>query len=288
MQVAGAPESQEASATRTSLIDSHVHIWDPGVLDYSWLEGDLDRAYLPAEYHAGSPSTTGVIFVEAGADDGISESHWVQSLDWPQLLGIVANAPLERGSAVAADIADLRSLGKTVGIRRLLQDEPLSFFEDPGLLEGLRALAAAGLPFDACIRHHQLPALTTLLGKVPELRVVLDHLAKPPVADGDDGTWERHLRLLAGLPQVSVKLSGLPPEMADDQSLPSVQPWLEIALDAFGAERAMVASDWPVSAATTRKVSPGEWISLVLDELGASDPERESLSWRTTAGFYGV
>jgi L-fuconolactonase len=175
-----------------------------------------------------------------------------------------------------------------VGVRRLLQDEPLEFFEDPGLLEGLRALAASGLPFDACIRHHQLPALTTLLGKVPDLRVVLDHLAKPPVAEGDDGTWERNLRLLAGLPQVSVKLSGMPPEFSGDQVLADARPWLEVTLDAFGADRSMVASDWPVSAVTAQKVLPGEWISMVLDDLGANDAERESLAWRTASTFYGV
>ena len=91
---------------------------------------------------------------------------------------------------------------------------------------------------------------------------MLDHLAKPPVATGDDGTWERNLRALAAMPQVSVKLSGMPPELRDDQDLPSaVRPWLEIALDAFGADRAMVGSDWPISAMLPRRLAPGEWLS---------------------------
>jgi L-fuconolactonase len=176
-----------------------------------------------------------------------------------------------------------------VGIRRILQDEPLSFFDHPGLLEGLRALAPTGLPFDACIRHHQLPALIALLEKVPELPVVLDHLAKPPVASGDDGSWERALRRLAALPQVSVKLSGMPPELRDDQELRSAcRPWLEVALDAFGADRAMVGSDWPVSAMLPRRLTPGDWLSMVLDELAPSTAEREQLAWRTAARFYDV
>lgn len=282
---AGAADHNDAAR----LIDSHVHIWDPTVLEYSWLEGELDRPYLPAEYRAGASATTGVIFVEAGPSSRTGEVAWAESLGWPELLGVVAHAPLEKGSGVATELASLREAGRTVGIRRMLQDEPLSFFDDPGLVEGLRALADAGLPFDACIRHHQLAALTALLAKVPELPVVLDHLAKPPVATGDDGTWERNLRALAALPQVSVKLSGMPPELRDDQELlSSTRPWLEVALDAFGADRAMVGSDWPVSAMSPRRLGPGQWLSMVLDELVASSAEREQLSWRTASRFYGV
>jgi L-fuconolactonase len=271
------------------LIDSHVHIWDPTALEYSWLEGELDRPYLPADYRAGAPATTGVIFVEAGPSSKTGEVAWAESLGWPELLGVVASAPLEQGSGVVTELAALRDAGRTVGIRRMLQDEPLSFFDHPGLLEGLRTLAAAGLPFDACIRHHQLSALTTLVAKVPDLPVVLDHLAKPPVATGDDGTWERNLRALAALPQVSVKLSGMPPELRDDQEwVSATRPSLEVALEAFGADRAMVGSDWPVSALAPRRLPPGRWLSMVLDELAASPAEREQLSWRTASRFYGV
>jgi L-fuconolactonase len=275
--------------TAARLIDSHVHIWDPTELEYSWLHGELDRPYLPADYRAGAPDTTGVIFVEAGPLDKAGEVAWAESLGWPELLGVVAHAPLEKGSGVAVELAAVREAGPTVGIRRMLQDEPLSFFDHPGLLEGLRVLARSGLPFDACIRHHQVAALTALIAKVPELPVVLDHLAKPPVATGDDGTWERDLRALAALPQVSVKLSGMPPELRDDQELSAAtRPWLEVALDAFGADRAMVGSDWPVSAMLPRRFAPGRWLAMVLDELAASPAEREQLSWRTASRFYGV
>ena len=119
------------------LIDSHVHIWDPTVLEYSWLDGELDRPYLPAEYQAGAPATTGVIFVEAGPVGKADEVAWAESLGWPELLGVVAHAPLEQGRGVVTELAALREAGGTVGIRRLLQDEPLSFFENPGFARGL-------------------------------------------------------------------------------------------------------------------------------------------------------
>ena len=90
---------------KARLIDSHVHIWDPTVLEYSWLHGELDRPYLPAEYRAGAPAVTGVIFVEAGPASKTGEVAWAESLGWPELLGVVAHAPLEQGSGVVKEIS---------------------------------------------------------------------------------------------------------------------------------------------------------------------------------------
>lgn len=272
-----------------TLIDSHVHVWDPTVNAYDWLSGDFDRAYLPPEYRADAPDATGVVFVQAGALDGLGEARWVASLDWPQLLGIVAHAPLEHGESVAGHLDQLQRIDRVVGVRRLLQDAPLALFEDPGLLAGLRALAARGLPFDACVRHAQLPALTSLLLQVPELRVVLDHLGKPPVATGDDGRWERDIRALAALPQLRVKLSGLAPESSPTRPVRGqAHAWLLTALDAFGAERCMVGSDWPVSAVSSSGEAPGRWLANVLEDTGASAVEREWLGWRSASEFYGL
>lgn len=271
------------------MIDSHVHIWDPSVLEYDWLSGDLDRRFMPDEYHAVAPDTNGVVFVQAGAADGLAEASWVASLEWRGLLGIVAQAPLEQGSAVRAYLEQVGAIDRVVGVRRLLQDEPLAFFEHPGLLAGLRTLGATGLTFDACVRTAQLPALVSLLSKFPELPVVLDHLGKPPVASGDDGGWERNVRELAALPQVMVKLSGIAPEASASQGVrEQAKPWLDVALDAFGAQRCMIGSDWPVSATTTHAIGPREWLFDVLDELGASSAEREYLSWRSSADFYSL
>ena len=266
-----------------------MHVWDPGANEYGWQRGELDRAYLPAEYRVGATQTTGVIFVEANADDSVAEASWVAGLAWPELLGIVAHAPLEVGAAVSGHLDRLDETRKVVGIRRQLQDDPLAIFEHPGLLAGLRVLAAAGRPFDACVRHRQLPALTALLARVPDLAVVLDHLGKPPVAQGDDGTWARNLAALAALPQVRVKLSGVAPEGSPDRPIrEQAKDWLLTALDLFGPERCMVGSDWPVSAISAPREAPGEWLAHVLSDAGASDGDRDWLSWRTASSFYRV
>jgi L-fuconolactonase len=273
----------------TPLIDSHVHVWDPAVNDYAWLSGELERAYLPDEYRRDAAQTTGVIFVEANAGDNVAEAQWVARLPWPELVGIVAQAPLELGAAVAPMLARLQQVDKVVGIRRQLQDEPIAFFDDPGLLAGLRVLETSGLPFDACVVHEQLPALTALLSQVPDLPVVLDHLAKPPVAAGDDGTWARDLRALAALPQVRVKLSGVAPEGSPDRPVrEQARSWLLTAWDVFGPERCMLGSDWPVSAISPPPETPGDWLDHVLDDVAAGDGDRDWLSWRTASIFYGV
>lgn len=271
------------------LIDSHVHVWDPTALDYGWLSGELDRACLPDDYRAGAPRTTGVIFVEANAVDSVAEASWVAGLPWPELLGIVAHAPLELGAAVWDHLDRLDETGKVVGIRRQVQDEPLAFLDHPGLLEGLRVLEAAGRPFDACVRHGQLPALTDLLARVPDLAVVLDHLGKPPVALGDDGAWAHNLAALAALPRVRVKLSGIAPEGAPDRAVrEQARSWLVTALELFGPERCMLGSDWPVSAISPPRETAGEWLEHVVSDLGASDGDRDWLTWRTASAFYGV
>jgi L-fuconolactonase len=230
-----------------------------------------------------------MIFVEAGCDDGLAEANWVASLDWPERVGIVAQADLTRGDAVAARLDELAAVDGVVGIRWNLQDDPLESFDSPDLVAGLRQVAARELTFDACVRHHQLPALRTLVARVPELLVVLDHLGKPDAARAPSREWQSDLLSLAALPNVSIKLSGVPPEADPRRAIePQAGPVLEAAIDAFGPARCMIGSDWPVSAVTAHGIGPGEWFDVVFSSLGASEGEKAQLGWRTASEFYGV
>lgn len=270
------------------MIDSHVHVWDPARNEYAWLSGELDRAYLPAELEAGHERTTRFVFVQADAADGLREAHWVDSLDWPRLAGIVAFAPVERTDALEGHLAELRRIDRVVGVRRLLQDEPLDFFDSVALTTGLGAVAAAGFTFDACIRAHQLASLIRLLDRVPELDVVLDHLGKPQIGDGVDEVWLRDLRILAENPRVHLKLSGLAPE--SDPRRPVLEqalPVVEAAVELFGDGRCMIGSDWPVSSSTPQRLPIGEWFGI-LDALAERGHDRELLASSTAIRFYGL
>lgn len=281
------------------LVDAHIHVWDVKARHHDWLQNEpaLNRTFTPAAPELGAAGVTAAIFVEASCreNEALDEAIWVQHLadsgQWPALAGIVAQASLERGSSTRRLLDRLALLPRVVGVRRLLQDETPAFLDNPQFLDGLREVARAGLVFDACIRHHQLPALTRLLAKIPDLRVVLDHLAKPPVGSQSLEPWASDLHGLAALPNVAVKLSGLSPESDQSQPLePQALPYLRVALDAFGADRCMIGSDWPVSmtGAQETETSYAGWFDMVLERTGASVHEKESLAWKSAARAYAL
>lgn len=274
-------------------IDAHVHVWDTARLTYSWLRDAplLDRPRLPIDLTVETGER--VVFVQASADDGAAEAAWVQSLSagWPSLAGIVAFAPVEE-TTLAETLDELSTLPLVVGVRRLLQDEEAGFIASKELVTGLRMLADRHIPFDACVRWHQLQELVSTVELVPESSVVLDHLGKPPVAAGLSSEagrqWLHALQQLAKLPRVTVKLSGLAPEADPNRDvIEQVVPFLDVALDVFGAERCMYGSDWPVSAATPHRLSNRVWRETV-----ASRVSRESDRWYvlegTAAAFYSI
>lgn len=252
------------------LIDSHVHVWDPDVLSYEWLVGtDVNRPMLPAAYRREGVAVSGAIFVEAADDlnDPLIEARWVAGLQWPELRAIVARADLAAQPVrVAAQLEALATVPLVVGVRHLLQDLPTRDFHS--ISDGLRELAARGGTFDACIRHAQLPALMALLRPVPGLTVVLDHVGKPPIDDGIDSTagsaWAKSLAALAARPGTFVKLSGIAAESRDRDAFERhVDAFLAHALDVFGPDRSMIASDWPVSAKFGVGGLFSEWVDRV-------------------------
>jgi L-fuconolactonase len=221
------------------------------------------------------------VFVEVAADPGqyLQEASFVagQAERDPRIMGMVVHAPLERGAAVTPDLEKLAAHRETRAIRRLLQDEPdAGFCLQPGFIEGVKLVARFDLAFDICIRHHQLASAIRLVQRCPEVRFVLDHIAKPAIRDGLLDPWRAQIRELAALPNVHCKLSGVITE-ADHANWTRAQlrPYLDHAIACFGFERVMFASDWPVSEQTHRYA---EWVAI-LDEVtaGCSPDERRRL-----------
>jgi len=281
----------------TGIVDAHAHVWDTTRLDYPWLAGFdvLDRPRLPAELDRADGRVTAAIFVQAGCVNAqaLDEARWVSGLgeDWPELEAIVAAADLLEPETLDTHLDALDEIGGVVGIRHLLQGESPAVFSDPSLLEGLRTLAARGLTFDACITHSQLPDLLTLLGQVPELDVVLDHLGKPPVDAGIDTeagrAWARGITELAALPRVNVKLSGLSAEASGTETFTAhADAFIEHAVSAFGVSRSMLGSDWPVSRYLGAGGTFADWIDRVHRVTGATGSEREQLDRGTALRFY--
>lgn len=274
------------------ILDSHVHFWDPNARRYAWLDAHpaLERRFGPEDYPAGRHDVTGLIFVQADCRDegALDEAHWVADLarSDTRIRGIVGYAPVHMGSRAQAAIASLAALGRVVGVRRLLQDEPESLLRDPRLAEGVRLLAAHSLPFDLCVRQNQLVGVRTLIEACPDVTFVLDHLGKPAVASDALDPWRENVAAIARCGQVFCKLSGLATEASPGWRAADFRPYLDHALEVFGPYRCMVGSDWPVSSLA---ITIDAWFDLVSDALtGFSTAERDAVLHGTACSVYGT
>lgn len=241
------------------IIDSHLHLWDPELLDYPWLSGALAWRFADTELEYSrveAATSEQSVFVQAGSvpEHFLEEVRWVASMaERLGIVGIVAGARLDQGTDTTAHLEDLDDEPLVVGVRHLLQDERDGMAGSPAFVTGAREVAARGWSFDACVRAEQLPEIARLVGAIPDLRVVLDHLGKPAVGTAEQpaaptAEWARDLAELARHPEAFCKLSGLPAESQGSWSASQLVPFLDVATDAFGPDRVMWGSDWPVSA----------------------------------------
>jgi L-fuconolactonase len=203
------------------IIDAHVHLTDVKNLGYAWTKSApvLNRSVLPADlFKAAAPvEIEKFVFVEVDVDmpQHVAEAEWIDGIakSEPKLAGMVAALPLEQGNAVAGDLARIAGLKVARGIRRLIQNQPdPDFCIQPKFIEGLKLLAKHDLVFDICIFHHHLPNAIKMVRQCPEVRFVLDHIAKPAIKAGLSDPWRQHMKELAALPNVTCKISGVSTE----------------------------------------------------------------------------
>ena len=275
------------------VVDSHVHFWDRSRLEYRWLDEEqshLAMDHLPAQLRAAGGDVDGLVFIQADCrdDQGFDEASWVHELaeQGVPVLAVVAHAPLETDAA-ARRLDELTTLPLVRGIRRLLQDEKAGFAVDPKFVDGVRLLAAHDFTFDLCVREHQLRECLELTARVPEVTFILDHLAKPSVSAGNNfGEWSVLIDELASRPNVLCKLSGLGNEaQPQDRTMAAFRPWIEHAITAFGADRCMYASDWPVLTLAGTYTEWFEIVSTIASEL--TERERYLIMAGTALSTYG-
>jgi L-fuconolactonase len=272
--------------------DAHHHLWDLSVRDQDWITGpelaSLRRDFTLAE------------LAPQAAAAGVGRSVLVQTVtvaeETPEFLALAASGDLVAGvvgwtdltaPGIADTLAELRELpggDALVGIRHQVQSEPdPQWLCRPEVLHGLAAVAAAGLAYDLLVQPHQLPAATAAARALPQLRFILDHLGKPPVAEGTSEPWATELRALATLPNTTAKLSGLVTE-ADWASwtVAGLRPWTDTALDAFGPSRLMFGSDWPVCLLAARS-SYGEVLDTARALTADLSPDEQAEIFGRTA-----
>jgi L-fuconolactonase len=235
-------------------IDAHLHFHDPARSHDDWLSAELaslGRPFGPDDLlpELEREGMTGTVLVQASGSATETAELLALAGALPFVLGVVGNLDLARPDLPGV-IQQLRSGpgGQLlVGLAHSVHEgtDP-AWFGNAAMRPGLAALAASGLVLDLAVRVQQLSVVAELARTMPDLCIVLEHLARPPIASGDLAAWGRAVLTLAELRNVAAKLSGLVTE-ADwhTWSIDDLRHPVELAVDAFGAGRLMLGSDWP-------------------------------------------
>lgn len=262
------------------LIDAHQHFWDPTRADYPWMSPPeltpIRRAFGPADL---SPllKANGIdasIVVQCRSALEETEEFLRVAHATPSVIGVVGWADLT--DAALGDTLDrLRALpggAKLIGIRHQVHDEA-----DPDWLlradvqRGLASVFARDLAYDLLVRTRELPAAIATAKAFPQARFVLDHAAKPPIADGGSAEWFDHIAALATCGNVWCKVSGLATEAKwTDWDAERLFPFVQHVATCFGEDRLIFGSDWPVCLLAGSYGEIKGTLDACLAKLGAS------------------
>lgn len=276
----------------SGIVDTHLHLWDPRRLSYAWHGGNavLARPYLIEDYPA---DVAAMVFVECFVDEGLFEAEVrfveEQIARDPRIQAIVAHAKLEEGAAALPFLQHLRATTpKLRAIRRNIEAQPdLDFCLRPAFIEGVKLLPSLGLKFEITVNYRHMENVLRFVDLIGEVPVMLDHCGKPGIREGLLEPWRTQLLTLAERPNVMCKVSGLtveagPGSWTEDQ----LRPFVDATVEAFGFERLVYGSDWPVCLQAT---SLARWAAF-LDHCfaGVSADQLRQFYRDNALDFYGL
>lgn len=273
-------------------IDAHQHFWNYDPVRDTWITGAMSvlrRDFLPEHLAAEMPASgiDASVAVQAGQSE--NETHFLLELGQRHktIAGVVGWADL-RAPNVLERLQYFSQFEKLRGFRHIVQDEPDDrFLLSEAFLRGIACLKQFGFTYDILIYPKQLPAAIEMIEKFPGQRFVIDHLAKPPIKTRQIEPWAGQMKAIAANPNVYCKLSGLVTEgnwknwCADD-----FRQYLDVVFEAFGCDRLLFGSDWPVCilAATYPQVE-----KLIADYTqGLSTAEKEKVFGLNAIHFYDL
>lgn len=271
-------------------IDAHQHYWITSRTDYGWLQHSLGRLYadyLPEQLKPllARHSIEQTIIVQAAPT--IDETEFLLQIADTEstVAGVVGWLDMESDD-FERDLERLRKHPKFIGIRPMIQDLPSNWIMKPKVLSHFKLLESEQFPVDLQANPRHLPYIVEMLKYTPNLRAVIDHLAKPPIEVGELEPWESFMRQIAAYPNTMCKLSGMVPEQLDAPwSRESILPFAQCVISSFGIQRVMFGSDWPVClfAATYDEV-----IELFAYCLGTNwnEDEKAAAYGNNAAQFY--
>lgn len=273
------------------IIDAHVHIWDTDRFPIPWLEEipKLNKRNWIDDYFAatGELPFQGFVYlqVEVSQPYALIEARTIAALAEvdKRVLAIVPWAPLEEGERVRIFLEQLKSISpKIKSIRRIVQGEAdPEFCLQPGFIRGNQILAEYDLTSEICCYYTQLAANIEMVKQCPHTQFILNHIAKPNIRAGEFQPWADQLTELASLGNVVCKISGATTE-ADHENwtLDDVRPYVEHALSAFGEDKVLFGSDWPV---VTQAATYQRWVETVEEITKDLSEEQKNKLWRENA-----
>jgi len=277
------------------IIDAHQHVWDPNRAYYDWLDESLAPINRVITFDQLIPELrdAGVEYtVQVQSADNFDDTRLMveSAAAHHEVAAIVGYAPLDRPEQAARTVESWQGDTRMVGVRTLIhnQADP-EWLLRPNVDEGLTVLERAGLTFDVVAElPEHLALIPELSQRHPDLRMVIDHLAKPPIGLDEREPWWSAIEAAAQNPNVFAKVSGLYSAAGDPNQWTTeyVRPFFERALEVFGSSRLMFGGDWPVSVLAGGYTRVWQGLQPLFDSVDAAD--REQLLGRTAADFYRI
>jgi L-fuconolactonase len=272
------------------IIDSHQHFWQVGHFDYPWMSSEVEvlyRDYLPPTLEPVLKESGVARTVLVQASNSLAETYWLLSLAerHPFIAGVVGWVDLE-DPEVEQELEVLTANPKFKGVRHLVESEPEDdWLVQPSVLKGLQVLEKHRVAYDLLVHTRHLKHVKTVAEACPNLRLVVDHMAKPPIASGEIANWASALGEVAAYPNVSCKLSGLVTEANwTSWTTEDLRPSVDRVLDFFGPKRMMFGSDWPVCLLATSYAQVLESFQTLLADL--AEDERKRIFGENVREFY--
>jgi L-fuconolactonase len=276
-------------------IDAHLHIWNLQRVEYLWPTPEDKLLYreftlAEAEPQVKAAGIDRAILVQAAHSYAETDFILAEAAQVPWVAGVVGWVPLLKPDETAEKIHQYKRNPLFKGMRHLIHDEAdKDWVVREAVIESLKVLASYDLPFDVvAVYPNQLKHVPTLSQKIPGLRMVIDHLAKPPLALEERQIWAAQMRAAAENPNVYAKISGLNTTTADAENwtYEDIKPSIDFAIETFGANRVIFGSDWPVALLAGTYAKVWEETNKVLQ--GYSQPEIDAILGGTAARFYRI
>lgn len=278
----------------TLVVDAHQHYWQLSKsFDYEWLNSPehkpICRDYLPSDLrpHLQNAGVDKTVFVQT--QHNIEENRWVLGLaeEHDFIAGVVGWVDLA-SEACEDQLLEFKDNPKFVGIRHVTQDEPDDdFIVSDAVLRGLRVLEKHSVPFDLLFYVKHLQHAVRLAQELPNLPMVVDHISKPRIAEQSLSDWQSNFEAAATCPNIWCKLSGMITEADWTNWKPAdLKPYVEIALEAFGPNRLMFGSDWPVCELAGSYEQVFSALQVCLGPL--SEAEKSRIFGASAIEFYGL